>query len=305
MRTRTKIQTAHLAYKTLSLFGVSHKRVISRNGVRYEVDLREGIDLSLFLSGSFQKHVSHSPHYELPDDAIIIDVGANIGAVCLHLPLRYPDSMVYAIEPSEYAMLKLRRNIELNPAIQNRIIPFQYFVSNNSVENSVRTMSASWRIDDLHRPNRHPVHFGTQTTQTVETITLDDFVRLNTLEKLDFIKIDTDGHELQVLEGASEVLRVLRPIIVFEMMSCTLDDSPDEFKRCERILLGHGYVLYDAVTDKPVASETILHFVPKAGSTDILAIPRERVSSAQVPRDCFTATGERSRLWPFRRFRRA
>lgn len=279
MRTRTKIQIAHLVYKTLSLVGVSPNRVISRNGVKYEVDLKEGIDLSLFLTGSFQKHVSHSTHYELPVDAIIIDVGANIGSVCLHFPLRYPDSMVYAVEPSEYAMRKLKRNIELNPAIQNRIVPSQYFVSNTSYESSVQSMSASWRIDDLNRPNRHPVHFGIQTTETVETITLDDFVRINALEKLDFIKIDTDGHELQVLEGASKVLQVLRPIIVFEMMSCTLDDSPDEFKRCERILLHHEYVLYDAVTEKPVTSQTILDFVPKAGSTDILAIPKERVSS--------------------------
>ncbi len=279
LKTRTKILIAHLVYKTLSLFGVSPKRVISRNGVKYEVDLAEGIDLSLFLTGSFQKHVSRSTHYKLPDDAVIIDVGANIGSVCLHFPLRYPDSMVYAVEPSEFAMRKLKRNIELNPTIQNRIVPSQYFVSSTSCESSVRSMSASWQIDDLHRPNRHPVHFGIQTTETVETITLDDFIGINALEKLDFIKIDTDGHELPVLEGASNVLRLLRPVVVFEMMSCTLDESPDEFKRCERILLDHEYVLYDAVTEKPVTSVTILDFVPKAGSTDILAIPKEQVSS--------------------------
>ena len=58
--TKFKIRVANMPYHMTCLLGVSSARTIEREGIRYQVDLAEGIDLSLFLFGHFQKHVTHN-----------------------------------------------------------------------------------------------------------------------------------------------------------------------------------------------------------------------------------------------------
>jgi hypothetical protein len=55
--TRFKLLIARVLYRLLRLMMVSNKKHIRRRGIHYEVDLTEGIDLSLFLFGNFQRHV--------------------------------------------------------------------------------------------------------------------------------------------------------------------------------------------------------------------------------------------------------
>ena len=81
--TRVKIGIARILYKGLPPRYRKQKQRITRGGIRYEADLSEGIDLSLFLFGGFQKHVTHSRFVEIPEDAVILDVGANIGVMTL------------------------------------------------------------------------------------------------------------------------------------------------------------------------------------------------------------------------------
>ena len=57
-----------MLYHMLRLLGVSSAHTIERNGMRYQVDLAEGIDLSLFLFGHFQKHVTHNNLFNLPQN---------------------------------------------------------------------------------------------------------------------------------------------------------------------------------------------------------------------------------------------
>ena len=64
--TKFKIRVANLLYRMLRLVGVSPVRIIEREGIRYQVDLAEGIDLSLFLFGHYQKNVTHNNLFSLP-----------------------------------------------------------------------------------------------------------------------------------------------------------------------------------------------------------------------------------------------
>ena len=61
-------------------------------------------------------------------------------------------------------------------------------------------------------------------TESVETVTLDSFVRENKLERVDFIKADIEGFERHMLQGAQETLRKFAP----KLALCTyhLPDDP-------------------------------------------------------------------------------
>ena len=60
MKTNTKLFFAKIIFKLLLAIGFNKNLIISRNKIRWDLDISEGIDLSLFLFGSFQKKLTLS-----------------------------------------------------------------------------------------------------------------------------------------------------------------------------------------------------------------------------------------------------
>lgn len=268
-----KFKVASLIYKVLTTLGFRDKRVISRNGVSFEVDLSEGIDLSLFLFGSFQKNVTRSHLFRIPDDAVMIDVGANIGSICLPLIQACPHGHLYAFEPTNFAFEKLLRNISLNSALENRIEAIQSRVSSKSETVEATKIFSSWKLSQDENGS-HPVHHGTAMEATGESISIDDFVRERGLERLDFIKVDTDGYELDVFNGALSTLGKMKPVVVFELTRYLLEEKGISFSQIEEVFLPWGYRLVDTKSGVEINQSNFLRLVPQAGSTDVAAIPQ-------------------------------
>lgn len=274
MNTKTKIALASFLYKGLRMLGVRQHRVISRSGVRFDADLAEGIDLSLFLFGSFQKWVIDGSILPRKDDLCAIDIGANIGAICLPLAARHPKSRIIAVEPTDHAFKRLHRNIGLNPELQPRITTVQAFVGDGSQNSSTMVAYPSWRLDNT-AGTKHEVHLGEAHEVTCPTISIDGLAQQQALDHLDFIKIDTDGHELDILKGAQQTLQRWRPVVVFEFCfyenekrGYTFNDFTSLFRD-----LNYDICLSDGKTQVP--DETAARrVVPELGSYDFVAVPR-------------------------------
>ena len=272
--TKFKIRSASLLYRLLRMVGIRSNRLIDRGGIRYRVDLAEGIDLSLFLFGNFQKHVIHSGIFKLRNDAVAIDVGANFGVISLMLAKQLPLAKIYAFEPTDYAYEKLKINISINSGIRDRIEALQFFISDHEEGPKKLKVYSSWRVDKKE-PGRHPVHCGSPKMASGATITIDRFVRDRGLGRLDFIKIDTDGYELTVLRGAQKSIRRFRPVIVFEISTYLLDENDEKFSDFLNILEPIGYKIFDSVSGNHIEEGNLRNHVPGAGSTDLVAIPSE------------------------------
>ena len=93
--TRIKIFGAKILYQITTLFVGKKRRVIDRDGVKYEVDLAEGIELSLFLFGKFQSHITNNSFLKIKDDFTIIDIGANVGLMTMQFAKLVPKGSVY------------------------------------------------------------------------------------------------------------------------------------------------------------------------------------------------------------------
>src|ERR1700757_3484508 len=92
--TKIKISIAKILYRVTVLFYGKDPRIVTRKGVKYELDLSEGIDISLFLFGNFQSHVIKNKYMEIPADSVIIDVGANIGVITLSFAHAFPSARI-------------------------------------------------------------------------------------------------------------------------------------------------------------------------------------------------------------------
>ena len=72
--TRVKLFIARILYLLLHIVLLKNNHIIRRKGVFYQVDLSEGVDLSLFLFGNFQNHITSRKYFSLNADAIVFDV---------------------------------------------------------------------------------------------------------------------------------------------------------------------------------------------------------------------------------------
>ena len=89
LTTRTKIALARLIQRPLMMarrmFGQGHETIVRRRGVRWQLDLREGIDLSIYLLRAFEPSTLKAFERLVKPGMTVLDIGANIGAHTLHL----------------------------------------------------------------------------------------------------------------------------------------------------------------------------------------------------------------------------
>jgi len=253
------------------------QRRVRRNGILFNLDIREGVDLSIFLFGSFQRHVAALIKRFVPPDGIVIDVGANIGAVALPIAKHLTTGHVYAVEPTDFAFSKLLENVALNPSLAKRITAVRTFISDGTRPCSDMRAYSSWPLASTPQAT-HPVHKGVVMHASCGQLTLDDFVAESGLQSLSLIKIDTDGHEYEVVAGARESINRFRPVVVFEACEYLMRPPRPTFENLSVLFKSVGYTVCGA-TVEPLTPEAFLHICPKGGGLDLVALPREHADS--------------------------
>lgn len=271
--TRVKLRLARILYFLLHHMLRKDNYLIRRQGVSYAVDLSEGIDLSLFLFGNFQNYITHNKAFSVPENGVIFDIGANIGGMTFRFAQLTPSGHVFAFEPTDYAFHKLKHNIALNPELAQRITPLQVFVSDQTRTHHHIRAYASWKVDGSV-VQKHPLHGGTiKAADSIPAISVDDFCLEHAITQVDLIKIDTDGHEFNVLKGAREALAEHLPVVIFEMGLYVLKEQNVTFAQYFEYLSAFGYKLINAKNGWAVTLENFERQIPLRSTTDIVAIP--------------------------------
>lgn len=135
---------------------------------------------------------------DLCDGWTYLDIGAAFGDFAIWVAHRFPASLVYACEPFPGSFDLLRQNLELN-GISN-VRPFPYALGGHTGPMT------------LYRSAAEPVEYSTtrqgEATRTealqVQGFSLDDLFRELSLEQCDFVKMDCEGAEYEILFGAGE-----------------------------------------------------------------------------------------------------
>jgi FkbM family methyltransferase len=274
LSTKIKVLAARIPYVIASFFYGKKPRIIIRNGIKYEVDLSEGIDLSLFVFGKYQEHVTRNKWIPLTDDAIIIDIGANMGAMALPFAQIAKNGKVFAFEPTQYSLTRLKRNLELNPELASRIEVINSFVSSVSTPNANIKAFASWKVNGEKGVDVHPVHLGiAKLTEGVGSITLDEFCFKRDLAKINLIKIDTDGHEYEILLGAKETIRKYRPYLIFEAGIYAMTEKGIDFSFYLNYFKELNYRIVDSLKGSEITAINYRNYIPERRTIDVIAMP--------------------------------
>jgi FkbM family methyltransferase len=136
-----------------------------------------------------------------PDARLIFDVGANVGQTVAESKRQWPSARIIAFEPSPGSFRTLSTRYVDDPCVRLE----QLALSDRRGEAPFHLIDdASYAVNDsLHRP----LMWSSTTTIQVPVDTVDRYCAEHGIEKIDILKIDTQGHDLQVLQGARDILR--------------------------------------------------------------------------------------------------
>ncbi|MBP7481695.1 MAG: FkbM family methyltransferase [Lacunisphaera sp.] len=257
-----------------SSFGGSSRVRCERRQVHWDLDLDEGIDLSIYLLGAYEPRLLAAYRRLIGPGQVVWDIGANIGAHTLHFARLAGDTgRVFAFEPTDFAFAKLQANLRLNPLLQGRVHLENVFLVDHDAASAPQTVFASWPVG---RPD-HPVdpeHLGRpMELTTARAATGDAIAAAHGLDRLDFVKLDVDGHELAVLQGMSGTLRRFHPNLMMEIAPFVLDrHSPRALADLLALVADLGYRLRSSDSGRalPQREEELRRLIGAGGSLNVL-----------------------------------
>lgn len=231
------------------------------------LDPNEFLQAHILLFGSYELPTVRFIRRLLRDRDTVFDVGAQIGYLTLMSKLARKEVTVWSFEPEKVNALKLRENLSINN-----------FDMTHVVEKAVSNVSGSIRLY-LSKDHNAGTHSTIPNASTIDVtrfvdlpaIRLDDFAKEQGISKLALIKIDVEGGELEVIEGAREVLRTLQPVVIAELSDAIQESRGSTTQEFKRILLDLGYLPFrirndGRLTEVPVEAGHLMDniaFVPK------------------------------------------
>ncbi len=217
-------------------------------------------DKSIFakeFSKSYESEMQIIPKI-ISNPKTIIDIGANYGTYSFFLSKLYPQAKIFAFEPAtgSYNILKkIIRRFNLN-----NVIPIKKGLGSKEETKEIITPMHYTII--AYIGNKNMQKNKEDDSEEIEITTLDNFVKKNKIQRIDFIKCDVEGFELSVFKGAKKTLRKFKPVVFVEIeerhtkkYKINPQDVLDFFKNI-------GYKSYSVKKDKIERADKVIPEIP-------------------------------------------
>jgi FkbM family methyltransferase len=199
--------------------GDSIRRLTSKFGDDFDIDLSSLLEWHLWVFGSYEEHIAELFGYLVKPGDRCIDVGANVGVHTVRLAKMVGQhGEVIAVEPDQELARRAINNTLLNQLLNVRVI--QAAVCERSGDRVLLYRPDS-RDANKGRASMLPHSYLTGDTATVETVSIDEINH----EPVALIKIDVEGCESAVAAGASNTIEAYSPSIIFEYAPELLPDK--------------------------------------------------------------------------------
>lgn len=148
-------------------------------------------------------------------DPVIFDIGSNIGTYATWIAKLFPTGTVHCFEPQQAVFQILCGNL----AINNFYNCYAHNIAVGAANDFIKVVEPDYcHKEDFGIFSLVEDKIGKKSgrSYTIQLISLDTFVHNFNIQKIDFIKIDVEGMDLAVLQGAKQCLKTFKPIIFVE-----------------------------------------------------------------------------------------
>jgi FkbM family methyltransferase len=201
-------------------------------GARVELDLSDRAQAQAYLTRRYEPEVVALLARSVQRGGVLFDVGANIGLITFAFGNRRSDVSIVAFEPDAENADRWRRNLEMNPRVSATLEQMAVGAEESEVE-LIRGDESGWSFVS---------RIGQPGGMKVPMVSLDAYAMSHGIRHIDALKLDVEGYEPMVLEGASLLLREQS----IRFIVCEVDESLLTRNHWTRsalvaLLAGHGY----------------------------------------------------------------
>jgi FkbM family methyltransferase len=185
----------------MKTFSYKHLTVNYRENSSDEAVLQHSFDNDIFMTSiPYLKRLGPNP--------VVLDIGAHIGTFSLLINCLFPTSLIYAFEPCDDSFQVLNKNIDCNN-LNSRIFSKKIAISDHK-----GTEKLFYDIESGNWGHSIIKNFG-GGFEVVPTITLESFIKDESLQKVDLIKFNVEGAEFKIIKSCpDEVLKKIKTFII-------------------------------------------------------------------------------------------
>ena len=206
-------------------------------GISFLLDPRDLVPVTILRTGEWQPEVWNSIAPSLSEGSVFFDVGAHIGYFSLKAaPKVGVTGQVVSFEPNPETLKLLRDNVTANRA-RNVIVEPIACTDREQMLTFYAAPAANTGASSLARQNASISEDNAPRAYSVRGRRIDDVVRDLHLMRVDAIKVDVEGAEVQVVRGAADTLKRFHPKLVIEIdagqlanLNTTADELRDAIK---------------------------------------------------------------------------
>jgi FkbM family methyltransferase len=180
-----------------------------------------GIGANIRSSGELKVFKLVKKLYKKKSGLIFFDVGGNVGKYSKALAEYFGDSIsIYAFEPSPetYKMF-----LETTKGIPN-IIPNNLGFSSETKKTVLFTNKKGSGLASVYQRNLEHKDTKMDICEEIDLTTIDAYCREQKIDRINFLKLDIEGHELDALKGAQQMINEQKiDFIQFEFGGCNID----------------------------------------------------------------------------------
>ncbi len=174
---------------------------------------------------------------------LIIDIGANIGDTTVPMALcAGKTGLTLAFDPNPFVFKILQKNATLNTNKVN-IFPLRYAISEEEEDFFFISSEASFGNGGISR-TRESIHGKFVYPEKIKGINLSEFLKREYpqwLQKLSFIKIDTEGYDKEIIKSISDLISASKPVIIAESFD---KSTPAEKMELYDSIAKHNYEIF-------------------------------------------------------------
>ena len=218
-----------------------------RNTIKFELDISDYLEHAIYFG--FKDKAQDELFALCKSGAIIIDIGTNIGYVLLNFArIAGNRGVVFGFEPNPITYNKCMKNISLNDFSNIKV--FNMALGNESKE-KILIVPYSRNMGGAYLTSTNSSDGGTKVAMNM----LDSFVMENQISKIDLIKIDVEGFEFNVLNGAKESIKKYKPILFIEIDDNLLQRQGITVKELIEFISTFGYFIVKADTGEEITKD--------------------------------------------------
>lgn len=248
-------------------------RKVEINGEQYQIPIALSGYFSLLSNNIIEQELINYIDNAVIEGDSLIDIGANIGIISSHVANRVgPNGFVYAFEPNPRVYKYLNEIMKKNTLFRN------WLINQSAISNSNGLACFSISMEDsvlMERSGLLQVD-ANSGQQKVCTVTLDSIF---SEVEVNWLKIDVEGAEMQVLEGGKSLFEKQKPNCIIEIHGLYFDEPKEHAKKIFDFFTEKGYRAFNIMKND---WETLTGFIEDTG-VEIM----DRINNVDLSKSCY------------------